>query len=339
VIPAGLGLKEDGASDGATVGFMISTPQTGVDSIAVSAAFLGWPFALFKLASAAIMGLCGGWLADRFSESSTARAPTATNMTSHARPGLKDGFFHAVNVLRTIWVWLVVGVVISAAITVWLPAAGLSAMNEWGGLMAGLVALAVSLPLYVCATASVPIAAALVGAGLPPGAALVFLMAGPASNVATMGAIYRALGRRMLVVYMCTLMIGSLVLGLLFDQVVNSVNVANEAMMMEHHGPFHDLAVALFVLSMAYFAWEDARQWWSSARAPESVHIRLSVSGMTCNGCRGKLERGLNADPDIEHASVILEPGEAKVSGTVDEVRLRALVAELGFESGPRLED
>ena len=65
VIPTGLGLKKDGASNGASVGFLISTPQTGVDSILVSASFLGWPFALFKVAAAAITGLVGGWIADR----------------------------------------------------------------------------------------------------------------------------------------------------------------------------------------------------------------------------------------------------------------------------------
>ncbi|MFT5442843.1 MAG: uncharacterized membrane protein YraQ (UPF0718 family), partial [Myxococcota bacterium] len=65
VIPAGLGLKRDGASNGASMGFLISTPQTGVDSILVSASFLGWPFALFKVLAAAVTGLLGGWLSDR----------------------------------------------------------------------------------------------------------------------------------------------------------------------------------------------------------------------------------------------------------------------------------
>lgn len=103
VIPAGLGLKKDGASNGAVVGFLISTPQTGVDSILVSSSFLGWPFALFKVVSAAVTGLVGGWITDRVAGG--APDPTTDGDAPAAgstRRSLKDAVEHAVDILRSI---------------------------------------------------------------------------------------------------------------------------------------------------------------------------------------------------------------------------------------------
>ena len=145
VIPAGLGLKEDGASNGATVGFMISTPQTGVDSIMVSASFLGLPFALFKVFSAAITGLVGGWIADAVTVDKP--APVTAVEGDSSRPGVREGVGHALLVLRSIWGWLLFGIVASAAIEVWLPASSLEAVAGWGPLGAGVAVLVLSMPL------------------------------------------------------------------------------------------------------------------------------------------------------------------------------------------------
>ena len=225
VIPTGLGLKKQGASDGATVGFLISTPQTGVDSVLVTAALLGWPFALFKLLIAAVTGLVGGWIAD-----AAARCDRAINplpILDDAPPAARwqTGWATADELLRSIWRWIVIGVIISAGITTLLPTGRMENLTAYQGIPGMLVALVISLPLYVCATASVPIAASLVAAGLPPGAAMVFLMAGPATNVATIGAVYRTLGTRQLVVYLVTIILGSIVGGLLFGWLIDSTPI------------------------------------------------------------------------------------------------------------------
>ena len=217
VIPAGLGLKKDGASDGASVGFLISTPQTGVDSILVSAAFLGWPFAIFKLVAAAVTGLVGGVLTEQFGGERYDLGSTDDEQDSSEQSGLATGITHADDLIQSIWGWLAVGVVVSAAITTFLPANALSNWTAWGPVITMITVLVVSLPLYVCATASVPIAASLVAGGMPTGAALVFLMAGPASNVATIGAILKGFGPRILGIYLGTIIVGSVGLGILFD--------------------------------------------------------------------------------------------------------------------------
>ncbi len=334
VIPAALGLKRDGASDGAAIGFMIATPQTGADAMLVSAKFLGWPFALFAVASTALTGLVGGWLTEAFggARRSTA-APAAPAAGSEQDRSLRGMFLHAIDILRSIWRWLVAGILASAAITVLLPPGALAGLGAWGPLGAGLLALAVSLPLYVCATASVPVAAALVAAGMPPGAALVFLMAGPATNVSTLGAVYRGFGRRVLAIYLGTLVVASLALAMLFEWVIPAPGVL-AATVHEHGASPWEIAAALGLLALlAWFAVEDLRRLGvrpASAAAAEPVH-ELAVEGMVCGGCAGRVERALAATPGVTSATVTLEPGRAVVRGQVDDERLREAVAVAGY--------
>ncbi len=330
VIPAGLGLKKDGAADGAAVGFLISTPQTGVDSLLVSASFLGWPFALFKLGSATVTGLVGGFWVDRIGD----RAATDEAATGMEETGSRDPrkmAQHTLEVLRTIWRWLVFGVVVSAAISVFVPEAWLASIGELGAVGAALAALVVSLPLYVCATASVPIAAALVAGGMPAGAALVFLMAGPATNVATVGAVHRALGGRVLGVYLTTIIVGSVGLGIAFDFVLGG---GPTAMVHTHHTPWWAAASAILLLgTMATFAAQDARAWLRRRKIPDDHRVELAVTGMKCNGCRGKVERALQAVDGVTTATVTLDPGQAVVTGTITEGSIRAVIEGLGYQT------
>ncbi len=227
VIPVGLSLKQSGASNGATVAFLISTPQTGVDSILVSASFLGWPFAIFKVISAAVMGVLGGWWTDRPTYRQLGQtslpilAPDDSSVAKQPNR-LVSLLAHSLELLRSIWRWLLFGVIVSAAITAFVPTGALAGLVGGNPFAAMFVTLVIALPLYVCATASVPIAAALVASGLPVGAALVFLMAGPATNVATIGAVYRTLGRRAAGIYLSTVIIGSIVCGWLFGFLVEA---------------------------------------------------------------------------------------------------------------------
>ena len=115
-----LGLKKDGASDGAAVGFMISTPQTGVDSILVSASFLGWPFALFKVGAAALTGVVGGLLTELTAAPGSA-SQVADVAKDEPRPTMRDMLDHGTTILRTIWRWVVFGILASAAIETFVP--------------------------------------------------------------------------------------------------------------------------------------------------------------------------------------------------------------------------
>ena len=327
VIPAGLGLKKQGASDGASLGFLISTPQTGIDSMLVSASFLGWPFALFKVVSAAVLGLFGGFVADAFSATAPAsemEAPEARRRT------VREGVEHAVMLIRSIWAWLLVGVLASAALSTWVPTGSFDSLAAYGGAAALGVVLVLSVPLYVCATASVPIAAALVAGGFPPGAALVFLMAGPATNVATIGAVKKAFGGRVLAIYLGTIVVGSIVAALVFDQLL-AVPTAQAAHQHASHGLVSTVSAIALVAAFGWFALDDARGWWSRRRVARDS-LEVSVSGLTCNGCVRKLEARLRDEPGVTAVEVTREPGLARVTGGVDRDRLCAIVRDAGFE-------
>jgi hypothetical protein len=336
VIPAGIGLKRDGASDGASIGFLISTPQTGVDAVLMAGSFLGWPFAFFKVASAAITGMVGGWLADFASaEAQTDTAPADSNGTASGR-GWGAAVSHGLEVIRSIWIWLMIGVVVSAAIQVYVPPAMFERLQHWGSFPSALAALAISLPLYVCATASVPIAAALVAGGLPPGAALVFLMAGPATNVATMGAVFHAFGRRVLVVYLSTIILGSLGFAMAFDWLLpGQIEVAEHALHEHGSGWFSHLCAGILLAMFAWFALQDLLGRWrraSAATVSETGGIRVEVQGIYCQNCVDRLESALRAAKGVRSATVQLDEGAAIVHGTIEEPQLRDVIRESGFE-------
>ena len=337
VIPAGIGLKEDGASDGACVGFLISTPQTGIDSILVSASFLGWPFALFKVLSAAVTGIVGGLLVDRFDTSS--RTEIDGSRARGSSGGVTSAAWrvvhHGLDIIRSIWLWLVFGILASAAIQVFVPESFLMGIGQLGILPSVLAALAISLPLYVCATASVPIAAALVAGGLPPGAALVFLMAGPATNVATMGAIFRRFGGRVLGIYLGTIVAGSAVAAIAFDWLLadtSGIEMTNHEM---HHAWWAQACAVLLVGSFAWFSGESLVRWLRrriSKPTNPSSEVRVVVHGMQCANCVARLEKVLHSQERIETAVVNLEPGEAIVRGSIGEGELREVIREAGFQ-------
>jgi hypothetical protein len=174
---------------------------------------------------------------------------------------LRAGWLFALDLLRMIWRWLVFGVLVSALITVLVEPDSLSFEGIGGGLMAMLLSLVISLPLYVCATASVPIAAALVHAGLPTGAALVFLMAGPATNIATIGAIARGLGGRAVTAYLATIVVGSVGLGLAYEAWIGLEAVSLGADLHDH-ATWWALASAVVLCGLlAWFVIEDLRGW------------------------------------------------------------------------------
>ncbi len=333
VIPAGIGLKRDGASDGSSVGFLVATPQTGVDSILVSAGFLGWPFALAKVAAALTTGVAAGWLTEslgRSADTGASQAPVVEAPT--AKRTWADGLHHGVDVIRMIWGWLLFGIVLSAALSTWLPPDAFAGLAAQASIGAFLAVLLLSLPLYVCATASVPIAAALVAAGMPTGAAMVFLMAGPATNTATLGAVWRAFGGRVLAVYLGTIVVGSIGFGLAYEQLFGALSVTAVHDHV-HAGLGSQIAAVLLVASMAWFAWEDVSARLAKLRAPAEAPTReVAITGMTCGGCANKLERTLLATEGVDAAEVRIADHRAVITGVIDLDHIQQAVQQAGFE-------
>jgi uncharacterized membrane protein YraQ (UPF0718 family) len=228
VIPVSMSLHKHGAGKGSTIAFLISTPQTGVDSIFVTFSLLGPVFAIFRPIAAFVTGIIGGVLVDLFNPVPREGQPVPAKCTDECCGGAENrkiarGLkFAFVTLPRDIGGAMLVGLVIAAFISVFVPR-DYFAEKLGTGIFAMLVMMALGIPMYVCATASVPIAAALILKGLTPGAALVFLMTGPATNAATFATIWKILGRATAIIYLATIAGCSLVSGILLDYIVGGI--------------------------------------------------------------------------------------------------------------------
>ncbi len=345
VIPAGIGLKNQGASNGAAVGFLISTPQTGVDSMLVAASFFGWPFAIFKMLAAAVTGLIGGWCTELIEPNDEGHSDLKVHSHSHAvdesLPAWRRVWDHAIEIVRSIWGWLLIGAVLSALIEVVVSDSVLSSIGQWGLVPSMLIVLLFSAPLYVCATASVPIAAVLVSKGLPAGAALVFLMAGPATNVTTIGAIYGRFGFKTLLVYLVTIIFGSVALASMFDWLLTATISSNTGHIHEHRNWWSIGSAVVLLLMIASFAWKDAQRWLrsrqlkadqkSGQQAGGSQPLVIGVHGMTCGGCVDKLEAALKKTPGVDSVHVDLKNEVAMIDGQPNLSEVKQLIDRLGF--------
>jgi hypothetical protein len=233
VVPAAISLRRQGASRGATTAFLVSTPETGVDSIAITYALLDPLMTIFRPIAAFITAIIAGLIENAFPERCELNAAPAEIACSGcdggcvlddvkaerktARMRLRESFEYAFgDLLADIGKWLIFGLVLAGIIAHLVPEDFFSGVLG-KGIVPMLIMLGVGIPFYVCATASTPIAAALVLKGLSPGAALVFLLAGPATNAATMMVVGKFMGRRSLFIYVGTIAAVSLVMGFALD--------------------------------------------------------------------------------------------------------------------------
>ena len=253
VLPAALGLRKQGASKGATTAFMISTPETGVDSMAVTYALIDPIMTVIRPLAASITAVFAGVLVNAFPEKEKDFLPMNA-VVAHAHdnngcgcggsgcdvsvePGLPGRFRQGMNyafneMISDIGRWLLLGVLVAGIISAVIPE---DALDNYvgGGLFSYLVMLVVALPLYVCATASTPIAASLLLKGISPGAALVFLLAGPATNGATITVMLKTLGKRAAGLYVFSIVICSLLLAWGTDAFYSAIGLDIRAVVSE----------------------------------------------------------------------------------------------------------
>ena len=250
VIPLAASLRKQGASRSATASFLASTPQTGIDSLMITYALLGWVFALFRAVVAFISGiLCGVAVAavpeqeDEPSENENP-PPLTTPKEPILLRMLKYGF---ITLPRDISKAMVFGIIISGIISGLIPEnffADYMGDSPW----AMLLMLVIGIPLYVCSSASVPIALAFIKAGLSPGAALVFLITGPATNAATLTTLWKIIGKKQLVVFLTTLALCALAAGFLMNLFSPTLGVQEQICHDHETTHWHNLLYATVLI-------------------------------------------------------------------------------------------
>ncbi len=224
VLPVAMGLRRAGASKGATVSFLISPPETGVDSIALSYGLLGPIMTIARpivaIVNAIAAGLLTGWHeAPRPSPGGVDRPCCSKSQPADTGSSWRQGLHYTFGrLLQDMLPWLLIGMLFAAAVQTFVPSEWLT---EWArGPLAMIAMVLVGIPMYICASASTPIAAGLLLAGVSPGAVLVFMLAGPASNIAAVGMVHKELGRRALLAYLGTVSAISIAAGLILDELI-----------------------------------------------------------------------------------------------------------------------
>lgn len=350
VIPTGVSFYKNGASKGSAVSFLISTPQTGVDSIMITWSLLGLPMAIIRPVIALFTGVFGGILTNKLEKKENGievAAPKETN-PEKSRVSLLGMLKYAFGeFLEDIVKWLVIGLIIAALIAVIVPDDFFLRYLS-SDYLSMIIILAVSIPLYVCATGSVPIAAVLMLKGLSPGAAIVFLMAGPATNAATISVIANSMGRKTLFRYLASIITGALLFGFIVNEFLPRqwFTAALEGI---HHGEHqHEILPMWLQLGSAVFLTlaivnslfrkyllpllkNNRQEQFSFNR--ENMNTKIKVEGMTCNHCKMNVENGIKAISGIKSANADISSGEVYIEGNeVDLKMVKQAVNGLGYK-------
>jgi len=342
VIPVTASLREKGASRGASAAFLASTPQTGVDSILATYGMLGPIFAGYRLVvaflSGALTGLAVNWVSRRQDETDRrSSSQLAQRDASPRRPSwLEAAQYGMVTMPPDIARSLILGFLLAGLISAMAPDNLLAELP--GGLLASMVLTTViAIPFYICATGSIPLAIALIDRGLPTSTALILLIAGPATNIATIVTMRKTLGGRQTLAYLAVVALSAWIAAYLYHLAFGDtgLRVMPQAMEMGEN-LFHHISGALLIALLIGAYWKSRYgKTPTEATSPVLNHAQtaaLRVGGMTCNHCRQSVQDGLSSLPFAQSVTVDLASGQATVYGNgIDQQAIRQKLEALGF--------
>ncbi len=341
VLPTGLSLYKNGASKGSTLSFLISTPQTGIDSILVTYSLLGLPFAIIRPIAAFITGVFGGYIGN-------IAEPMQTNTQSEQKTESKHktilqkiiavfkyGFL---DFMQDIAKWLFFGLILAATISAIIPNNFFETYNIpflWQMLMM----LALSIPLYICATASIPLATVLILKGLSPGAALILLMAGPATNMATITLIAKVMGKKSLLIYLSSIIAGAFIFASIINYLLPNKWFIIDANIEAHaHTSAFWIQITSGIILMCLIFYNLAKKCLfnndTTIKSTKNMNIKtFEVKGMSCNHCKNNVERNLKKLDFVNEVHINLQKNEVQIEGdNIDEKVSADTINGLGYK-------
>lgn len=340
VLPTAIAMRRSGASKAATTSFLIATPQTGVDSIAATWSLLGPAFAVIRPIAALVTSFFGGLATGHDEKRDPARKTDPTDdRCDDCRPGpfgskfleaMRYGF---VDLVGSIGGWLVTGLVIAALISVYVPADFFAAVGSTP-IVSMLAVLLIAIPMYVCATGSIPIAMSLVMKGLSPGTALVLLMAGPAANFASYTLISREMGHRTARIYLASIATGAIGFGLLIDYVLPAQWFAIGQFAASCHEGI-DTAVFPSICSAvlcSLLIYTFIKNHIHKTQKFKSMTVQYNIKGMNCPHCQTAVTKAILSVNGVTDVNVNLSTGIAEVEGSHESEEIRKAVMEAGFD-------
>ncbi len=265
VIPLAQSLRKEGASKGAVQSFLISTPITGVDSILATFSFFGLVFTIFRVLSSVIIAITVGLVQnfmekddkkiEEIKEESSCGCHCSCSSAKKEKKSfsIKEAFTYAyVDLAKDMVKPLFIGLILGALFTSFVPKE-YSAMLFENQFLTYLVIILFSMPLYVCATASLPLAAALMLNGMSGGAAFIFLTAGPATSAVTMSVVYKLLGKTSLIIYITTIALLSLIFGFFYDMFFSDLNILKFSSNIEESSILTQVSSLILLVLMTYY--------------------------------------------------------------------------------------
>ncbi|MCD6322814.1 MAG: SO_0444 family Cu/Zn efflux transporter, partial [Clostridiales bacterium] len=361
VVPTGLYLKEKGASDSTAVSFLISTPQTGVDSIIATYGLMGATFAWYRPLAAFISGVLGGFFVKIFGKKTHTETTISENneitnesytdeksntksseITSTFKEKIRKSTTYAFGTfLSDISVHFIVGLLIAALISVLIPDTLLVELGINSGIWAMLVMIVIGLPMYICSTSSIPIALSLMAKGVSPGAAFVFLFMGPFTNVASLAIISRKLGKRTTVLYVVGAIITALAFGFLLDVLAPILSFPAYDEISKHSvkgawGIIQIVVAGIFFILVFYTIFKKIKANFISNKkniSSEGVVYKFKVEGMHCDGCASGLRDKLILEKRIVSADVSFTTSQAVVSGNISSDGINKLIEKAGYSA------
>jgi uncharacterized membrane protein YraQ (UPF0718 family)/copper chaperone CopZ len=341
VIPTAIGLRNEKASKGAVASFLIATPQTGIDSILATFSLMGLGFAIIRPVAALVTGVCGGILVNRLvpEEDGEVRARSSCHVErgNKLTRVLKYAYFQ---MIQDMGGRLVIGLLVAALIQVVVPEEFFLHFGKQP-LLQMLVILAVAVPMYICSTGSIPVAAALMMKGLSPGAALVMLMAGPAVNIASILVVRKSMGARFTWLYLLTIVGFSILFGMLVNALDGLIPFTAQLSTSAHGDCCHAGAAApslfqticsamltlsiIIALTMKFF---------SKFKKQETAAgtVVYTVEGMHCNHCKAAVEKSVGQLKGVDSCEATPAANTLVVTGTATESAVRAAVEQAGFD-------
>ena len=343
VIPVAATLRDSGASKGSTVSFLVSTPQTGIDSIFLTYGLLGPVIAVFRPLAAIFSGFLSGIIINRFDNDihhQTKSAPTPSKKQTTLIQKINKGIVYGFKTLPSdIATPLFQGLVIAALISLLIPPELITEYFSANTFIQYLFILGISIPFYVCATASIPIAVALMAKGISPGAAFVFLMAGPATNASSIAIIKKILGKKTLYYYIALISITAIFFGIVLDLFFLINNPPN---ILHHHHSMDlltTITTSIFILIfvnvyLSKFLKKDTKNFItkSKERGYSLSNIKVKVGGMTCSHCKESVENAVLSVEGVENTSADVKKGEVSIFGYgIDISSIKNKIESRGF--------
>jgi len=346
VVPTGLYLKDKGASNSSAISFLISTPQTGVDSIIATYGLMGPLFAWYRPLAAFVSGVFGGLAVKLFNKKDNVKQKASSLEKEELLPikqRAANSFKYAFGeFIDDIAVHFIVGLLVAALIAVIIPADFIVSIGLGAGILSMLLMIVIGAPMYICSTSSIPIAIMLMAKGLSPGAAFVFLFMGPFTNAASLILISKKFGKRTTAVYFLSATVTALGFGMLLDYIIKTFDVSfaylSAGLSEISYTPFQIAVAAAFSLLVLYYAFKHLINFMGKIRAKKAVmhkaYTTYSVEGMDCGGCASGLENAMRAERDVINAEVSFEDKKLKVWGNVKKDEVKKVVEAHGYSLG-----